>query len=364
VRLPTYQDLSKEQDEINNLPLKGRWMVTGPPGTGKTVMARYRTEMIHNRKKSALLLMYNVLLLQYTRQAVESLGIKGTTETFHRWWWGFCRRQWGRTPPQIEPFVFDWEQIFELHRQKKVPKDSIPYLLIDEAQDLPKEFFFLAREMAAELTVFADENQRISAINSQLSEIRSAIRPDGQFELRRNYRNTKEIAEVAAHFYTGVATGKPDPPTRSGPPVELSAYPTTSDMTTRIANLAKTNRHMQLGVLLPTKKLVKRYVNSLKTKGVDAQFYFRVAGPDKKPQIDFDAPGVVVTTWASAKGLEFDTVFVPELQSDSFDLEKPTLKMELYVLSSRARERLQFSFTGEGRPPILKLFPTKLVDSL
>ena len=168
---------------------------------------------------------------------------------------------------------------------------------------------------------------------------------------------------MAAHFYTGVATGTPDLPTRSGPPVELIAYANTAEVTTRIANLATTNRHMQLGVLLPTQKLVKRYVNSLKDRGITAQMYFR---PKKgePPEVDFDAPGVIVTTWASAKGLEFDTVFVPELQIDSFDLEKPTLRMELYVLASRARERLQFSFSGTGRPPILKLLPPDLVRTI
>ena len=68
-----------------------------------------------------------------------------------------------------------------LHAAKKVPKGSVPYLLVDEAQDLPKQFLLMAREMAAQLTVFADENQRINVVNSELSEIRRAIKPDGEF---------------------------------------------------------------------------------------------------------------------------------------------------------------------------------------
>jgi Cdc6-like AAA superfamily ATPase len=66
MKLPSYQDLSKEQDRINNLPLEGSYLVTGPPGTGKTVMALYRAQMLSKRNAKAQLLMYSRLLSQYT----------------------------------------------------------------------------------------------------------------------------------------------------------------------------------------------------------------------------------------------------------------------------------------------------------
>lgn len=357
MRLPTYQDLSKEQDEINNLPLKGRWLVTGPPGTGKTVMALYRSKMITDRNRRALLLMWGRLLSDYTRQAVEALGITGAVHSFTSWWSEFCWSQW-RARPQLEPYVFDWNAIIELYRKRPFGKDVVPFMLIDEGQDLPKTFFVFTRNLATELTVFADENQRITDHNSTLDEIRAAIKPDGEFSLTRNYRNTREIAEVAAHFYNEVETGLPQPPTRSGPPVELRVFAHTSAATQQISNLATTNRHQQIGVFVPTKKLVKKYVNSLKAKGVDAQWYSTVKkGDDRPPPVDFSRPGVTVTTWASAKGLEFDTVFIAEMQDNWSDLDNPTLRMQLYVLASRARERLYFAYTGSGQPAILSLLP-------
>ena len=33
LKLPSYQQLSKEQDAIYNLPLTGSYLVMGPPGT-------------------------------------------------------------------------------------------------------------------------------------------------------------------------------------------------------------------------------------------------------------------------------------------------------------------------------------------
>ncbi len=68
----------------------------------------------------------------------------------------------------------------------------------------------------------------------------------------------------------------------------------------------------------------------------------------KAEQLDFDAPGVKVITYASAKGLEFDTVFLPELQVHDGDLTSPDLRMRMYVMLSRARDNLYLDLFGRG----------------
>ena len=355
MRLPTYQDLSKEQDAVNNLPLAGRWLVTGPPGTGKTVMALYRSKMVADAGSKPLLLMYGKLLSAYTRQAVSALGIDGFVHPFHQWWWNFCRRVWRRSAPQLEKYNYDWDEISEWQMERPAPRNEIPSLLVDEGQDLPPMFFNFARLLAKELTVFADENQRINEHNSTLREIRQAIKPDGEMRLTRNYRNTRQIAEVAAHFYADVETGMPDLPDRSGPAATLRGFEKRGQSVQQVANYATTNRHQQIGVLVPTQKLVKSYVNGLATRSIEAGSY--IAGGAVE-DVDFAEPGVTVVTWASAKGLEFDCVFVAEIQSNWLPMDSPILRMQLYVLCSRARERLFLSWTGAGVPEILALMPT------
>ena len=45
VRLPSYEDLSKEQDDGQPTAIRdGDYVVAGPPGTGKTVIALYRAQ--------------------------------------------------------------------------------------------------------------------------------------------------------------------------------------------------------------------------------------------------------------------------------------------------------------------------------
>jgi DNA helicase IV len=315
-------------------------------------MALYRSKMITDRGEKAVLLMWGRLLSQYTAQAVEDLEISGVVHPFYSWWARFCRKQWG-VAPEIERYVFDWPAVIDLYLERQFASDVLPYLLIDEGQDLPRTFFVFARELATELTVFADENQRITENNSTLHDIRTSIRPDDVLELKRNYRNTVPIAKVAAHFYTDGPSGIPDPPTRSGPPVQLRRFPDLSTAAVQVANLAKTDRRQQIGVFVPTRDLVTRYVHALCEQGVEAQWYTSA----QRASVDFSEPGVVVTTWASAKGLEFDTVFVAELHANWIALDNPTLNMQLYVLASRARERLVFTYTGVGTPGILSLLP-------
>jgi hypothetical protein len=80
MRLPSYEDLSKEQDRINNLPLDGSFLVTGPPGTGKTVMALYRASVLQSKKRHVSLLMHSRLLTKYTTSATEELLIDGSVQ--------------------------------------------------------------------------------------------------------------------------------------------------------------------------------------------------------------------------------------------------------------------------------------------
>jgi len=363
VKLPTYQDLSKEQDAVNNLPMRGNYLVTGPPGTGKTVMALYRCKMLSEREEPARLLMHGNLLSQYTNHAVEELGIDGTVSTFHKWMWSWSKTTWGKTPPQLAPYVHDWQTIVEWAIAKPPEKDTMPHLLVDEGQDMPEKFYVFARSAARQLTVFADENQRIKEENSTLQEIRDRVRPDFEAKLTRNYRNTIQIARVASAFYRGAPTGIPELPDRAGPRPMLNRHAKMTHSVQQVVDFATNFRRQHIGVIVPNNKVMKKYVNRLATHLPDqipVQFYR--SGEMVPSVVDFSRTGVTVVNWASAKGLEFDTVFLPELQDQNQNLEDPTLHMQLYVLCSRARERLFFSYSGDGEPAIIKLFPMEHIE--
>jgi superfamily I DNA/RNA helicase len=71
--------------------------------------------------------------------------------------------------------------------------------------------------------------------------------------------------------------------------------------------------------------------------------------------INFADPGIKIMTYKSAKGLEFDTVFLPELQKYKVGDGGVNIMKELYVLASRAKKQLFLFFSGEGNPPVLNV---------
>jgi superfamily I DNA/RNA helicase len=320
-------------------------------------MALYRSRMITRQGEKAALMMYGRLLSQYTAQAVKKLGIEGVVHTYFSWWAQFCWEHWDEYPTTKENGgAPDWPAIANLFLERPVEPEALPYLLIDEGQDMSKYFYAFAGQLATHLTVFADENQVLWEAHSRLADIRNALDLDGEYALKQNYRNTKQIAAVAAHFYCGGPTGIPEPPTETGEEVQLWAFANLADEAGLVANLATTHADERVGVLVPRIDDVHDFVAALKEHGVNAQWYTSTpSGPG--PKVDFTRPGVIVTTWKSAKGLEFERVVIGQLQSYWLKRDDPGVRMQLYVLASRARYRLIFSYTGTEVPLVARMLP-------
>jgi superfamily I DNA/RNA helicase len=81
-------------------------------------------------------------------------------------------------------------------------------------------------------------------------------------------------------------------------------------------------------------------------------------------RLDFDRPAVTIVNYKSLKGLEFDTLFVPELQQVTADPTSAATRMMFYVVMSRARDELHLSYSGVGGPPAILSVVEGLVREL
>ena len=353
MKLPVFEDVSKEQDLVYNLDLDGNYLVTGPPGTGKSVMALFRAQALSFDDREPAVLMYNRMLQQYTEQAASELGIGGYVTTFHTWlgkfWWSVYKEK----VPSLHPYVPDWPIIWQRFVAEPVTKVVLRDVLVDEGQDLALDFYRLSRFLSKNITVFADENQQLSDQNTTIDEIAKAINPKERLELKRNYRNTVEIARVAATYYAGSPTGIPELPTRHGEQPTLRRHESDEALADFVARYVKARTNLAIGIACMSTRLQLRLLRLLEAKKLPLRLQMYVSGDSRYENVSFEAPAVTLLNLQSLKGLEFDTLFVPELQQVKHDPSSATTRMLFYVVMSRARDELHLSYSGDGEVPAI-----------
>ncbi|MGW3506577.1 DNA helicase [Streptomyces sp. NPDC000994] len=353
----TYLDLTPEQRTgLDSLPFDGNHLISGPPGSGKSLLAAQRAVMLALTGTPVTLLTRSNLLRQSLAAMVHALGPtdRGVrVATAHAWldqWYG------GKAPRSADGW-HDWSALFD--RAATTGTVEGLTLVIDEGQDLPPEFYLLCRMLKARTTVYADEFQRLTDSNSTLAEIARNLGGCTRHELDGNHRNTEQIASFAAHFHTGA--GAPVLPDRQGPPPRLHRFPERGAADLLIM-LAKRNPRETIGVIVNSKHTQFSILGSLERRAprLKVQLYTSEAKGGQYRNIDLGRPGVVIVHRASAKGLGFDTVVIPDTHTDvSKDPTSAALRMQYYVLATRARRELHLGYEGEKEPSLLAQVPMR-----
>jgi superfamily I DNA/RNA helicase len=356
-------ELTSEQRRAIELPHTENQVIFGAPGSGKTLIILYRADELRRRFGSPdsryRILVYTNVLKTYIRSALELLGLpEHTVTTYDDWCRMFYEEHISRRLPwnskERRP---DFKEIrHSVARFVAAYRISLPlydFVLVDEGQDLDAECFRTLRRVARHITVCLDHKQQIFEGGSDEEYICAALGLSrGNLSLLDAYRCSPYVARVAAQLLE-------DPGEReqylrqvrteqTGRETPMLYYASDfEDEKRRLIEVIRQRLMMdqRIAVLFPLRRQVFGFAQSLVQAGIEVE---------TQDNLDFSTSVPKLITIHSAKGLTFDSVFLPRLGVESF-LRTSTKRIRslLFVAITRASQWVYLSALQDSKLPLL-----------
>jgi len=377
------ENLAKQIGDKNRL-------IRGVAGSGKTLILASRAKMLSKQHPDwkILILCYNISLANSIQQMIlhmlnepeDLFDYDFTSEqpdkavdhqniivrNFHSW----LKNDLKIHEKQIPTFL-------DKLKNKEAILPTYDAILIDEGQDFSADWLslvsLLLNEDTQSLLLVEDRAQSIYKRKRSLVQDTGLSFQGRSKVLSINYRNTQQIVKFAWDFYQKHSFLKkkvvkrelegeviaPQSTKRKGPePGILKASSFTEEMRL-VAKMIK-NLHQQRNVplheiliLYRVKKSYKHsYIDTIKKSLSDAglPFYWITENDTAKRSFELEDEKVKISTIDSSKGLDFQAVFIVNVDSMPFPLEddKEREVSLFYIGMTRAKEYLCLSYSGES----------------
>jgi len=352
------------QTAVNEAAFDQNWVVYGPAGTGKTILALNRLQRLSKLRPDDdhVFLSKSKMLSRWVEQAAIGLGVNDKIDSYDRYVWNKVKGYIGCEPVTVDP-VASWSEILwsattpliaeAFKRDASLKKFSV---IVDEGQDISAGFFEACKIMCSRVFVLMDENQKTKFwADTARAEAARMLNVDQMHQkyLGINYRNPRLIKELSESFYEGDIKEL-----ASDPPVELQknleAEPSIRympfvdqtkkvDQVRRIISYCSERPQSTVCVVAPTPGDVANVIKELKNCAAATQRFdnnnWKVRGYIPKRNqpcgTDFCSPGVVVASALNLKGSEFDAVYLSDWHRSE------DAAPSIYTLIARARARLE-----------------------
>ncbi len=206
---------------------------------------------------------------------------------------------------------------------------SAKYLIIDEMQDFtPVDIYMFKKIWTCPMIVVGDVYQCIEKnVTDEYLNITADFLGCKLLKLNKTYRSTKEIAQFASDM---VGLKNVEFVNRSGSEPKVIV---TENQILEIKNIIENecSNHEHIAIICKCQKEAHAVYNQLKTI-MDCKL---LADPE-----DYDNR-VLITSCATAKGIEFDAVIIPNC--DKLNYKNAIDKNIIYVSSTRALHKLFFT---------------------
>lgn len=303
--------------------------LSGGPGTGKSVVSLWRHISNYQRGKKSLLLTFTTTLAKYLSAC--------------------CITQNSNAANNVKTSL----------RGKSQIRIGLHEIILDEAQDLPISYYKDIKE-EANVSYGADDSQILYPKEcSKQSELKSLFSSNVDYVLDKNFRSTQRIMQFAKIVFpdayipqstiAGLANNVGELPIllitdKNQWNKETSRFDMSNvkqdNSIIEIINSFRSDTH-NIAILVPFKNDAQSFENVLKENNVtDYSIYYE--DHDRRfPDGCEEIKNVHITTFKSAKGLEFDTVIIPNFHKYNnicgrFNIEWK----DYYVAVTRARSNL------------------------
>jgi len=396
-RLP--DKTTMEQDFALDLPETDFYLLLGGPGTGKSVIALLRARRLARKRHPHKFLAFNQLLVHASKnldvKTANNLNMLIRADTWIAWFRSTWRNLVGTDcPHRGQVYKIDWVAVrlqldAKFPRGVAIPQPKESYLVIDEGQDMPKDFYEILVEMGYEnIFVVADFNQILHQdSNSNYPDLCNALEKTASLrfsasasskerftvehvvQLTYNHRNSYPVAQLARSFHiTSPQNVPPNLPltTRTAEVPVLEKYdgsePEFLKIIRRILLTADSAPTKLIGVLCPDNEVRQRYkqafekaVLSLSNEKPRIDSYAK----DDRVLPDFAFGGIILLNAQACKGLEFDYVVIADIdQFKCWPAIEDERRMLFYVMVSRAIERVIMIQNTANPCPVSVILPT------
>lgn len=354
-----------DDDQLNVLfgTFNKSCIVAGCAGSGKSVLALIKAQRIQKEcGDNYKIIVFTKALCKYMNSGRKELGL--TNDFYYYEEWKYKRDVSGR-------YAKD-------ENGNRIPyMPPADYIIVDEIQDFSdseireflnatkKNFFFFGDTAQS---IYDNIGRKTTVPVEGISSMLSADTKVKNWELYRNYRLPLPVAKVVQ--YVGVDL----------PPFIESTYKSKETSVPRflkyddeesqikaIHDIIAKNNMTDVAVLLPSNERVIDVYNRLKALGGNYELKYNDKENFRNNQdnLNFESSNPKVMTYHSAKGLQFETVFLPFINYFS---DTKTNRKSLYVAMTRTYRNLYVLFS-DYLPPILseirpELYKTTEIDEI
>lgn len=315
-------------------------IISGNAGSGKSLMAVKLAERIENEKKgSRHIVVYTKSLEEYIREGAKTLNLDCKLTHYEKWRW-----------KSVEQYDQNGNRFY-------TQEDYCPhadYFLVDEIQDFSKaEVEEFIESTDCHFLFFGDtaqsvfKNKNPLPVNKIKKEFKLTDAQCKEYSLYYNYRLPIRIAKAAQ--YIGENLEDFDQFKYKSKEKTWLRMVKFNDMDSQLVEISKyyhSGHSSDIGIIVPYKLDVINVCNRLKELEVPCEMKYDDPKDYHKSvdTLDMSTSNPKIMTFHSAKGLQFETIFIPWITDNPQYMRE--YRTPLYVAMTRTCRDLFLMYTG------------------